>query len=149
MVAMKTVRSCTLLLVVLVAGAFMCQAQQRPCSTPDANQADREAGRVRTWDALYHSYRRFAPRCDDGSIAEGYSESVARILVDHWNTLPRLAELAEANHTFKKFVLRHVDATMDSGDLYKIRERALHDCPSDQKNICGQLKRAAEHAINE
>ena|ERR1700757_3788954 len=41
----------------------------------------------------------------------------------YWNTLPHLAELAEANHMFKKFVLRHVDATMDSGDLYKIRER--------------------------
>jgi len=137
----------TLLLAIVGAAAFVCHAQQRPCSSADANQAD-EAGRLRSWDALYRSYRRYAPRCDDGSIAEGYSESVARILVDHWNTSPRLSELAE-DHWFQKFVLRHIDATMDSGDLYKIRERALHNCPSNQKNICGQLKQAAEHAMNE
>lgn len=104
---------------------------------------------MRSWDALYRSYHRFAPRCDDGSIAEGYSESVARILVDHWDTLPRLSELAEQNHAFKKFVLQHIDATMDSEDLHKIRERATRRCPSGQGNLCAQIKREAARAINE
>jgi hypothetical protein len=98
---------------------------------------------------LYRSYHRFATRCDDGSIAEGYSDSVARILVDHWDTLPRFSELATKDHGFKNFVLRHVDGTMDSGDLYKVRETAIHKCPSGKNSLCVQLRRAVDHAVNE
>jgi hypothetical protein len=72
MVAMKAERTFTLLLVILVARGLLCQAQQRPCSSTNAAQADREAGRVRSWDALNHSYRRFVPRCPHCKVLLGF-----------------------------------------------------------------------------
>ena len=62
------------------------QAQQHVCTTAEGRRVMDEADRVRTWNALYKSYRLYR-QCDDGAIAEGYSESVARILVDHWKSL--------------------------------------------------------------
>jgi hypothetical protein len=88
-----------------------------------------EADTLRTWDALYKSYSLYQ-KCDDGAIAEGYSESVARVLVDHWNTLPQLVELAKKEPKFLHFVLRHVDATGDAKDLERIKAEAKAQCPT-------------------
>lgn len=41
---------------------------------------------------------------------EGYSESVARILVDHWNTLPRFAQLASHDAGFHPFLIADTPA---------------------------------------
>ena len=46
-----------------------------------SRRSEQEADSLTSWDGLYRSYKLFG-RCDDGSIAEGYSESVARILAD-------------------------------------------------------------------
>src|SRR5271165_4505412 len=99
--------------LMLILSSQASHAQQRSCSLVESEQADREASRLRTWDALYRSYHRFVPRCDDGSIAEGYSESVRRILLDHWVALPRVSALSTNDPGFRKFVLRHIDATID------------------------------------
>jgi len=140
-----------LLLISLLAALWSqsCHAQKRPCSLADSEQADREASKQRSWNSLYRSYHRFAPRCDDGSIAEGYSNSVVRILVDHWDTLPRLSELAANHQGFESFVLRHVDATVDGADLDKIRAKASHSCPAGQNDLCRRLRRAADRALKE
>jgi hypothetical protein len=95
---------CALVLAIVCVG----YAQQRPCPTLLLT--------IRTWDALYKSYSSH-PTCDDGIVGENYSESVARILVDNWNTLPRLASIARENGDFRRFVLKHVDATLDMNDL--------------------------------
>jgi hypothetical protein len=107
-----------------------------------------EADRLRTWNALHQSYKRYAA-CDDGAIAEGYSESVGSILSNHWETLPRLASLSNSDHSFKKFVLRHLDATLDTAQLKKIRVSAIHHCAAEQQPLCEQIKNAAEKELIE
>jgi hypothetical protein len=82
-------------------------AQQIRCSNTDARRAEAQAETLRSWDDLYKSYT-FYRQCDDAAIAEGYSESVARILVDHWITLPRLAQLARKDNEFRHFVIKQV-----------------------------------------
>src|SRR5579883_2388072 len=42
---------------------------------------------------------------DDGAIAEGYRESVARILVDRWKTPQELASLTKNDKPVLSFVL--------------------------------------------
>jgi hypothetical protein len=85
---------CTFLsLIVILFSVQTGHAQKRPCADAEGRRALDEAGELRTWDALHGSYSLY-PQCDDGAIGEGYSESVARILVDHWTTLPRLAQVA-------------------------------------------------------
>lgn len=103
---------------------------------------------LRSWESLYKSYKRYG-HCDDGAIAEGYSESVARILVDHWNTLSQLTSLASKDTKFLRFVLMHVDATLDTGDIEKIKVNATTRCPSGLHATCVQLKKNAESALKE
>jgi hypothetical protein len=84
-------------------------AQRLPCTDAESERALTEALTVtlRAWDTLYKSYRLYV-NCDDGAIGQGYSESVARILVDHWSTLRRLASLATKDADFRHFVLKHL-----------------------------------------
>jgi hypothetical protein len=103
---------------------------------------------IRTWDALYKSFKSYR-QCDDGAIAEGYSESVARILVDRWNTLPQLARLVRKDADFRSFVLKHVDATLDITDVQKIRKKAREECPAGLREICKDLGKQANFALTE
>ena len=123
-------------------------AQQRSCSSADAEKADQEAGSLRDWDALYRSWQRFG-HCDDGSIGEGYSESVARILVEHWEALPKRSALSNSDLRFQKFVVRHIDATLDIADLRKIRTNARSHCLAQPKDLCKLVALAAERALKE
>jgi len=102
----------------------------------------------RSWNVLYQSWKSYRA-CDDGSLAEGYSESVARVLVDHWNTLPELAHLARKDPEFRGFVLKHIDATLDAGDVAKIRKKASAQCPAGLKKLCGDVEKQAKLALKE
>jgi hypothetical protein len=124
------------------------QAQQKPCTQAEQDQVGKEAGSLRTWDALYKSYRQFRHcwnHADNVEADEGYSESIARILADHWETLPRLAQLIKSDAGFGRFV--GLDATMDMDDLARIRENALSRCPASQLRLCAKLKKDADNAI--
>src|SRR5205823_14440974 len=74
-------------------------------------------------------------RCHSG----GYSESVARILVDHWITLPRLAQLARNDNEFRHFVIKHVDETLNGDDVDTIRSNAKNVCPIGLHHLCDDL----------
>ena len=100
------------------------------------------AASLRTWDSLHGSYGQYN-NCDDGAIAAAYSQSVGRILVDHWETLPRLADLASDNSDFQAFVLKHVDKTLNGDDIKKIWENAKMRCPQGLDNLCDDLKKQA------
>lgn len=139
--------------LILVAAALLAStlptaAQGRACTPAEAERADMDADKPRTWDGLYQSFKRYG-HCDDGAIAEGYSESVARILVDHWSELPKLASLSHSDPKFLQFVLRHVDATLNLSDLKKIKTNAVSHCPQDLHATCADLAKHAESAIKE
>jgi hypothetical protein len=138
-------------IVICVIGIFSpetLRADNRPCTIAEGRTALDEAVMLRSWDALYRSYTKFR-YCDDGAIAEGYSESVARILADHWSTLPRFAKLSGKNAAFRAFVIRHLDATLDTDDLEKIKKNATNRCPSNLRNTCKDLAKQADRALNE
>lgn len=121
-------------------------AQTKPCSKTEHLRVEQEAVTLRSWDALYKSYRRYG-HCDDVDAQEGYSESIARILVDHWKTLPRLAQLIEQDKPFGRFV--GLDATMNMNDVTKIRDNAIERCPAGLATLCAKLKKDADEAIAE
>ena len=136
------------LLLILVIACGRGYAENPACPLSVEKQALTEADTFRSWDALYRSFASYQ-KCDDGAIAEGYSESVARILVDHWNTLPKLAELATKNHEFLRFVERHIDATNDEKDLQKIKAEAKTNCPTGLRKTCDDLSKEADSALKE
>jgi hypothetical protein len=127
---------CGLMLALSCAG----NAQEHPCPTLMPT--------IHTWDVLYKSFRLYG-HWDDGAVGEGYSESVARILVDHWNTLTRLSSLGAENVGFRRFVLKHVDASLDMKDVEKIRTKARTQCPQGLRSLCDDLRKQADLALKE
>ena len=116
--------------------------QGRPCTQQEAQSADEAVDTLKSWDRLYDWYKLYR-RCDEGGRAEGVSEAVARNLVERWGTLPRLAELA-GHPDFKRFVLRHLDETLNSDDLRKISTNAAKRCPTNLTSLCRELKKQAD-----
>ena len=86
---------------------------------------------------------------DDGAVAEGYSESVARILVKRWDTLPKLASLAESDGKFCGFVMKHVDATLNTDDIERIRNNSKSHCPTGLRRLCDDLAKQADSAYKD
>jgi hypothetical protein len=123
-------------------------AEHKACPVAAEKRAVTEADTLRTWDALYDWYRMYQD-CDDGAIAEGYSESVARILVDHWSTLDQLRGLGKKDPNFFRFVLRHIDATNDGKDLQRVETEAKTQCPTGLRDICDELAEQADSALKE
>jgi hypothetical protein len=117
-------------------------ARKGPCSAEKGKLAEKEADTLRDWDSLQKSYAQYN-NCDDGATAEGYSQSVARILVDHWETLPRLADIAKDASAFKAFVLKHVDASLNKSDIETIAANAKTRCPNGLGHLCNDLKKQA------
>lgn len=127
---------------------FACcnaQTQQKTCTPAEQDQVGKEADSLRTWDALYKSYKQFKHCENNAEAEEGYSESIARILADHWETLPRLAQLIRKDSEFGTFV--GLDATMSMDDVAKIQDNALHHCPAGLSGLCTKLRKDADRAI--
>ena len=123
-------------------------AQVSGCTVAQAKRADSETDILHSWGALYKWYRAFR-HCDDGGIAEGISEDVGRILADRWSTLPEFAQLGRQDARFKKFVIRHIDATLIDDDLKQIQKNAITKCPPWLQDICGELGKEANTALAE
>jgi hypothetical protein len=135
----------------LVLSVFLIQighAQKRPCTKAEGRRALDEAVMQRSWDTLYMSFKSYR-QCDDGAISEGFSESVARVLVDHWKTLPQLARLAGRDSQFRAFVIGHIDTTLNMDDVKKIRRNAQRQCPTGLRTVCDDLARQADSVLKE
>jgi len=129
------VRLSTTLILLLGFGAIPAAAQNGPCTKSEAIQADHEIDSLKDWDSIYRAYQKFS-QCDDGSIAEGYSDAVGRLLGDDWKHFDRLIALAKADKRFQSFVLRHVDETVPADTSAKISRNARTRCPSGAKSLC-------------
>ena len=116
--------------------------QAHPCTQQESQRADAAVDKLNSWDRVHEWYKTYR-QCDDGGPAEGVSEAVARNLVDRWETLPRLGELAK-DSAFRRFVLKHLDETLNGDDLKKISSSATKNCPEDLRSLCRDLKAQAD-----
>jgi hypothetical protein len=76
------------------------------CTKQQAMQAEENTDHLNNWSEVYQSFSRFS-QCDDGGIAEGYSDAVGRLLADNWDQFSGLKRLAARDTRFQSFVLRH------------------------------------------
>jgi hypothetical protein len=97
--------------------------------------AEAEAGNIKDWMSLYQSYQHFS-NCDDGAIAEGYSYSISRLLVEEWKSIDSLDKLVCKDKDFEQFVLHHIDSTIPQHALQTIVENARLSCPSQLTYFC-------------
>ncbi|KRE97884.1 hypothetical protein ASG87_15135 [Frateuria sp. Soil773] len=127
-------------------GCVQAGAPAKACSPAQAEAADEMVDTLDNWNAV-HDYARAYGSCDHGSIAEGSSEAVARLLADHWDTLPALARLVESDPSLKRFVLDHVNTTLDTNDLERIGSHAASSCPDGASLVCSGIGEAAARAL--
>ena len=123
---------------------LLAKAAQKPCTKEEAIQAEEDTDHLSNWNAVYQSFKRFS-QCDDGAIAEGYSDAVGKLLADNWNQFPDLVKLATSDQRFQTFVVRHVDETVPADALKKTAHNAKSRCPVDAAGLCKLIARAASH----
>ena len=80
-------------------------------------------------------------------MAEASSEGVARLLADHWTTLPALSAEARKVPGLASFAAAHVNSTLDTGDIETIARSARTSCPGGDSRLCGDIRRAAAAAL--
>ena len=119
---------------------------KKRCTRADADAAQAVLDHLGSWEKIDQGHRRYA-QCDDGSISDGFSEAIARRLVDNWDTLPTLADLIRKNRALKPFVMIHLNETLNSEDLEKIQVLATASCRPELKTLCTDLKRAATEGL--
>src|SRR5476651_1548467 len=78
------------------------------CAQRKEFEAETAVEHLDTWQKLADAHQKFRS-CDDGAIAEGFSEAVARLLADQWGNLAALVVLIHSQPTLKDFVVKHLD----------------------------------------
>ena len=139
---MNAIAKCLGLCLVLATG----DATAEKCSQLDAYAAEAVTGYLDSWRNLKMGYEQFK-HCDDGSIAEGFSEAVARLLSDRWTQLAQFTKYATEDSGFERFVLAHIDATLDPRDLEKIRRLAQTRCPDGTRELCAKIVARSKEAL--
>jgi len=112
-------------------------ATQRVCTEAEVKEAQKEADQLTDWDSVYRSFKRFA-HCDEGGIAEEYSDSVGRLLARDWKHLNTFVRLS-ADQDFEQFVIRHVDETMSEDEAALVINNARLHCPPGAKRLCQSI----------
>ena len=131
-----------IIMLSLVPSTSAIDSYAKPCTQQEEKQAGQDIDHLENWDKIYRSYRNFS-HCDDGYIAEGYSDAVGKLLAEKWIRFARLAVLLKADPRFQEFVLRHIDGTLPPEMLDKIKENAQLHCPGRQTRLCRLITRAA------
>ena len=108
------------------------------CTEPDAHRAQTAVASAKSWQALYRSFDRFQ-HCDDGTVAEAYTDSVAILLSDRWSEIKKLGALVSRDPHFKSFVLHHLDETVPASTLEQISRNANHSCPIELTVLCAEI----------
>ena len=130
-------------------------AQQVTCRLDPARRiAETSRSSLRTWADVRRSYQSFVVdrACDDGVMAEGYSNVVVGLLANRWTQLPELERLSREDASFGAFVLQHLDATADEEELAAVAEHAATACPPEHSALCQMIEdhsRAALRAARE
>lgn len=137
-----------ILILSMVVMGWNASAQERACTKADAIEAESSVSKLHTWEGIYKSFKRFR-HCDDGAIAEGYSDSIVRILARRWDELESLIKLTSSDKDFYAFVLRHIDATADKSDIEKIISNSGKHCPKSAATICAEIEKTARNVLRE
>jgi hypothetical protein len=86
--------------------------------------------------------------CDDGALGEMYSALSIGMLRDRWEDAQAFPPL-QSEGVFRRFVIRHVDATVNLKDLRSVRWNAKHRCGRQAASLCREVARACKLAISD
>jgi len=139
----------TLLIASLVAdNVSASEYSLKRCSSEESRQAEAEAPLLSNWRDVYASFKQFSS-CDDGAIAEGYSDTVGRLLANNWNEVSQLNQMTSSDVKFRSFILYHIDGTLPKSELQTIIKNARDDCKANAVGLCKLIGSQALTQIQE
>jgi len=94
-----------------------------------------EIGRQEDWAGVYQSFKRYR-HCDEGAVAEEYSDAIGHLLAHNWDQVAGLVKLARSDRKFGEFVVRHIDENIGEVDAQLIVTNARRRCPSKAIWLC-------------
>ena len=119
-------------------------AASQICSSEDAEVAESVAAMARSWGQLHQQFERYA-HCDDGAIAEGFSESVSILLARQWKDIRQLNVIVRSDPAFRTFVIRHINETVPAERLKTIAKNADKRCHRSLNTLCRDIKMATKN----
>ena len=120
------------------------------CSTTMYERADASLVSAATgWGSLLKHQKAFSS-CDDGALAEGYSDAVVTLLAHRWDQFDAFVGLSTRNPAFRRWAIRHIDTSASADDLTKVAHNAAR-CTgrAKSKELCREIARAARNALND
>ena len=133
-----------LLLVAALVACGSVHAQNKPCSKADGANAEKAIERASSWTQLAKAYKDWR-HCDgNAAVADLYSESLVRLIVE-WKNLDAFAAEMK-NPEFKAFALEHLKRPIAKDDLDSVYGRAKAECPAKHAEFCAELADFAKTA---
>jgi hypothetical protein len=129
--------------VALLVGFLLTGAQVLECSAAQELVAESSIDRLKTWADLHSAFKQFRA-CDDGALAEGWDDFVARMLAQNWKKLDELQKLTTVDRKFRAFVIRHIGITASSDDLDRVLVNARERCPRRARGLCADIATAVK-----
>lgn len=114
----------------------------RQCSITEAQAAETAVVSLDSWPSIYAAYRHYG-HCDDGSIAEGFTDKVVHLLATRWDSLEGAQKLFLRDPQFQAFVLRHLDASALTSELDRVASLARNQCSKSTRLLCKQIAETA------
>ena len=104
---------------------------------------------VGSWPSLLKHHTTFAS-CDDGALAEGYSDAVVTMFAMRWDQFRVFVTLSRRHPAFRSWAIGHIDATAADDHLKKIALNAA-TCIDDvtTRSLCRTIEQAAADALTE
>jgi hypothetical protein len=134
-----TTLRCLLLSLLTVSITNVCYASPARCPQRLAREAIDKVSDVNSWDGVFRSFKKYK-RCDDGAVAEGFSASIANLLADQWEDVGEFSALSRRDRGFNRFVISHVDETMNLDQAVKIKRNVKYKCPAKVIKVCHQIR---------
>ena len=111
-------------------------AQDKACAPAEASAAEKVIDRVVNWDQLYKVYKEYK-HCDQGPVAEVYTEALLRCLVE-WKKVEVLANSMAQDKDYNAWIVRHLRASTPE-DQKSVYSRAKMSCPKGLDEFCTGL----------
>lgn len=116
-------------------------AETRACTAKEAQEAGALAATATSWKKLHQQFEHYG-HCDDGEIAEGFSESVTVLLDERWGNIKQLPPIIKSDPAFRTFIIRHINESAPAERLKGITRNARKRCPVNIKELCRDIQAA-------
>jgi hypothetical protein len=118
------------------------------CSSRNEIISERMSVQYKSWSELHKNYIKYR-NCDDGAIAEGFSESTTVLLEKKWGDFTKNYFTYSKDKNFIEFIIKHIDATTKAERLIVIKRNAENFCSAQMKEFCNTVILQSVRAINE